>query len=332
MFKDLTYLADPNETEITSIHRQAYLHGELKSLLEVMNSQLQINDLEQLKEAALSNVEKAFEYNCNESPTQVELNKLINKKDKYYSRVYRFTKEYEIPNRIIIHSKFKELQFDLSRSITTLISCLAKKEKYIEYVLSDNENNQEEVKLKDTVVYANDKLHNVLANADTYNLKYESSNEREGKLGFIKQVKGYTDKGIKFTPEIIVDFNWCKKVWDTGLTILEYQGARAFTISCEFLRDGNDCKLYSTKVLQIRGTREEKNIASYHSYYSNTNWDAIGALFKVKDLVLAIPNNGISNTGYLYNSPHMALGQDEEWAERTMRRRQKIDMMKQLNL
>jgi len=322
MFKDLTHLADPNDKEVKSINKQAYLHGELKSLLAVMHDNIDIRDLNQLKEEAISQVKEAFEYNCTKAPTEVELNRLIKVNSNYNRSVsFTFTKDYELNRSIHIDEKFKDLQFDLGRGIRRIVSSIAMKEKYIEYVLNDSEANRKEVKLKDTIVYANNKIESHLRDAETYNLRYESTKEREGKLGFTKQVLGYTDNGVKFIPEIIVDHNWCDKVYAKGLMLLEYQGARAFTISCEFLSRSKDCDLYSTQVLQITGTRDEKNLAN--STWGHTNWDAISTLFKVKDLVLAIPDN---------NRNHMALGQDAAWAERTMRRRQKMDMMKQLDL
>ena len=320
MFKDYSMFAEVNAKDDT-INRQAYLHGELVEHLSMLRNKLNLTNIEQAYANCTKEVNSTFNHNRQVIPLETELGCLRNSSKYYYNY---HAKHYSASVGIdMCEDVLPDLRNLNNRIINKVLLEIVKKEVFIEYLLNDTEEKRSASKIQDTVIKANHVLRVKLANADLYHLKYTNAYDEDCSLGFVHQVISQSDNAIKTKPEIGIDKDWCETVFDNNLMLLEFEGARAFTISADVKSTDQDKTLYNVSVLQITGTREEKNKA--HGYFYTRNYsvdEAIRKLFKVKDLVLSMSAD----------KTHWALGTDEVKAERTMRRRQKLSMMKQLNL
>jgi len=320
MFKDYSMFAEVN-AENDTINKQAYLHGELVGHLSMLHSKLNLTNIEEAYANCTKEVNSTFTHNRQVIPLKTELGCLRNSSKYYYNyhaRHYSASVGIDMCEDVL-----PDLRNLNNRIINKVLLEIVKKEVFIEYLLNDTEEKRSASKIQDTVIKANHVLRVKLANADLYHLRYTNAYDEESSPGFVHQVISQSDNAIKTKPEIGIDKDWCEKVFDNNLMLLEFEGARAFTISADVKSTDQDKTLYNVKVLQITGTREEKNKA--HGYFYTRNYsvdEAIRKLFKVKDLVLSMSAD----------KTHWALGTDEVKAERTMRRRQKLSMMKQLNL
>jgi hypothetical protein len=321
MFKDYTHLENQIGSR-DSIERQAYLHGKLTNYLNNINKLLGVKDLKEEYDRLTSKLMSVFENNKDHSPLEDEMAKLINVKTQYYNYSYKINR-YDTSHTFCMQYNhgIEELdRHNLSLINNTLLE-IAKKELYIEYHLNDTEEQKEKVKLQNTIIKCNSYITHNLANAELYNLSYH--NAESNPAGFSHEVIS-TSGTIKTRPIIYVDKTWCTNVYDKNLHILEFEGARAFTLKCEWLEEDDEKCIYDTQVLQITGTRDEKLLANRSHYYysSRDNSEAIRVLFKVKDLALSVSKDG----------RHWALGTTPAKAASTMRRRQKLTMLRTLNL
>jgi len=321
MFKDYTHLENQIGSK-DSIERQSYLHGKLTSYLNNLNRLLGIKDLEEEYRSLTSKMMSVFENNKDHSPLEDEMAKLINVKTQYYNYSYKINR-YDTSHTFRMQGNhgIEELdRYNLSIINNTLLE-IVKKELYIEYHLNDTEKQREQVKLQNTIIKCNSYLNHTLANSEIYNLSYQSSEGNQ--VGFFHEVISPSN-GIETKPKIYVDKAWCTNVYDKNLQILEFEGARAFTLKCEWLDEDDEKCIYDTQVLQIKGTRDEKLLANgaYYYYSTRDSSAAIRVLFKVKDLALSVSKDG----------QHWALGTTPAKAASTMRRRQKLTMLRTLNL
>ena len=320
MFKDYSMFAEVNAKNDT-INKQAYLHGELVGHLSMLHSKLNLTNIEQAYANCIKEVNSTFNHNRQVIPLEAELGCLRNSSKYYYNyhaRHYSASVGIDMCEDVL-----PDLRNLNNRIINKVMLEIVKKEVFIDYLLNDTEEKRKASKIQDTVIKANHVLRNKLCNADLYHLKYTNAYDEESSPGFVHQVISQSDNAIKTKPEIGIDKDWCDNVFGNNLMLLEFEGARAFTISADVKSTDQDKTLYNVKVLQITGTRQEKNRANGYYYTKNYSVDeAIRKLFKVKDLVLSMSAD----------KTHWALGTDEVKAERTMRRRQKLSMMKQLNL
>ena len=320
MFKDYSMFAEVNAKNNT-INKQAYLHGELVEHLSMLRNKLNLTNIKQAYTNCIKEVNSTFNHNRQVIPLETELGCLRNSSKYYYNY---HAKHYSASVGIdMCEDVLPDLRNLNNRIINKVLLEIVKKEVFIEYLLNDTEEKRMASKIQDTVIKANHVLRVKLANADLYHLRYTNAYDEDCGPGFVHQVISQFDNAIKTKPEIGIDKDWCETVFDNNLMLLEFEGARAFTISADVKSTDQDKTLYNVSVLQITGTREEKNKA--HGYFYTRNYsvdEAIRKLFKVKDLVLSMSAD----------KTHWALGTDEVKAERTMRRRQKMSMMKQLNL
>jgi len=321
MFKDYTHLENQIGSK-DSIERQAYLHGKLTNYLNNINKLLGIADLKEEYDRLTRKMLAVFDNNKDHSPLEDEMAKLINVKTQYYNYSYKINR-YDTSHTFCMQYNhgLEELdRYNLSLINNTLLE-IVKKELYIEYHLNDTEDQRKKARLQNTIIKCNSYLNHNLANAELYNLEYQNS---EGSpSGFMHEVINMS-REINTKPKIYVDEKWCTNVYDKNLQILEFEGARAFTLKCEWLEEDDEKCIYDTQVLQITGTRDEKLLANRAHYYysSRDNSAALRVLFKVKDLALSVSKDG----------RHWALGTTPAKAASTMRRRQKLTMLRTLNL
>jgi len=319
MFKDYSMFAEVNAKDDT-INRQAYLHGELVEHLSMLRNKLNLTNIEKAYANCTKEVNSTFNFNRQVMALETELGCLRNSSKYYYNyhaRHYSASVGIDMCEDVL-----PDLRNLNNRIINKVMLEMVKKEVFIEYLLNDTEEKRMASRIQDTVIKANHILRSKLSNADLYHLRYTNAYDEESSPGFVHQVISQYDNAIKTKPEIGIDKDWCDKVFDNNLMLLEFEGARAFTVSADVKSTDQDKTLYNVKVLQITGTREEKNKANSYYYNKDSVDEDIRKLFKVKDLVLSMSAD----------KTHWALGTDEVKAERTMRRRQKMSMMKQLNL
>ena len=316
MFKDYTQLAEKQASNLhETVAHQAYQHTLLVERLNRISPLVGIHNINSAYQDMTNQVAIVFDRNIRGTPVSEELVSLTGKNKSYnYQGYNHLNTELSMED---IFGGSPRIETAGKTFINSLFLEIVRKELYIEYVLADTPERQAKNNLQDTVIMMNRTLRTDLCDASLYHLTYMSSADRGGSTGFVHQLKD--NLGGRTTPEIMVGVDWVETVFDKGLTLLEYQGARAFTVfNCEFEKD--DIRtLYRTTVLQITGTREEVSRAGW-SYSSNN--EATRTLFKVRELVLS----------QSADKQHWALGSDAVKAERTMRRRQKGAMMKQLNL
>jgi hypothetical protein len=320
MFKDYKSIANCN-AEDKSLNKQASLHGELVEYLKQLDAILGIKSLEEDYNFFSNKFLGVFNNNKNYSPIGDELKAMINEKTDYYSYSYR-TLRYQGDIRIQFNNIGMKSVASQTRSlINQILTEIVKKEIYIEYLLNDTEEQRERVKVQDTVVRCNKYLHHHLANSDLYNLTYSNANTTTSDKIFAHDVISVSDS-IKTKPQIYIDKTWCTNVYDKNLQILEFEGARAFTLKCEWLEEDEEKCIYDTQVVQITGTRDQKLLANRNHYYNSHNNAYVRDLFKVRDLALAVSKDGT----------YWAMGTTPAKATSTMRRRQKLAMMRELNL
>lgn len=320
MFKDYKSIANC-DAENKSLNKQASLHGELVEYLKQLDALLEIQDLQGTYDYFSNKFKGVFDNNKNYSPIGDELNAMINEKTDYYSYSYR-TRQYGGEVTIQFNNTGMKSVTSQNRSlINQILTEIVKKEVYIEYHLNDTEEQRERVKVQDTVVRCNKFLHTKLANSDLYNLTYSNASDIVGEKIFAHDIVSLSDS-IKTKPQIYIDKSWCTNVYDKNLQLLEFEGARAFTLKCEWLEEDEEKCIYDTQVVQITGTRDEKLLANRHHYYNGLNSEHVRSLFKVRDLALALSKDG----------KFWAMGTTPAKATSTMRRRQKLAMMRELNL
>ncbi len=315
MFKDYKSIAEQQTKSYEDfVAHQAYLHTTLVDQLQKLSLLLGLSNPHELYEGMKSRVSSVFEQNSKFSPVEEELRNLAQVPGNSFAHSSYYTYGRGTDPRIV-ETGVKGVDSNGRTLISSLLLEIAKKEFYINYRQSDTPERQATNKLNDTVIQMNRMVTNTLSGSKLYQLAYVSSATRVGATGFVHQLKALDSRFS--TPEIMIDHNWIDTVFDKKLTILEYEGVRALTLSNSELEEDENRTLYNTKVLQITGTREE--IVKASSYYGTRDYKP---LFKVKDLVLSVSAD----------KQHWAMGKDAVSAERTMKRRQKLAMMKQLNL
>lgn len=330
MFIDFSQYQAKN-AEKASLAGQANRHTALVKFLQDLSSLMKISNLGKVYQAYQEQASKAFEHNKKICKVSTELEYLVNVRtnSRSYHRSYQ-TQSYSLNTHQsaseIVYERKEELtdiHHTIGNVLTKALEEITKKEVYIRHTLGYTNQQEEEDKVNDTVIDMNGHISNVLTMCNTYRLKYVNSNTRDNVLGFIKQVKSFDPMNID--PEISIDKNWFDTVFSQNKQILEYQGARTFTLSLDLIRNDAEKTLYSAKCIQIKGTREQ--VARANNYWRQTNWTHIGPLFKTLDLVLceSKPTHDNSKT-------HWALGSNADKAYSVMKRRQKLDMMKTLNL
>jgi len=325
MFKDFSKCADQKETK-NSVPHQAHLHGELVNYLLHLDSFLKLVDLKEMYALHQAHAKKIFNENLIVTRTSSELNALVNMRDDNYSRSYRARGYDTHENNLTLTYERKDILFDTHHSnqriINNLLVEICKKETYIEHKQSDNTASLANDKIKDAVIDMNSWLQRGLHGTDLYNLRYRAKTEDETDkdVGFVKQVKKV--EPLRIDPEIVIDTHWCNTVFDTKRTILEYQGARTFTLALTPVSSNSRMKMFRTTQLQIRGTREQ--VYTARSYFNHGQWKNIGPLFKTHELFFCV-SQGVGKE-------YWALGSDEKKAESVMRRRQKLEMLRTLNL
>ena len=322
MFKNYNSIADikaPIKTE----EKQAHLHGELVHYLHQLNTILVIDDLQDAYNKITEKLSNVFINNRNYSPISEELNAMINEKADYYSYSYK-TMRYDGHYSFTFNNNGMESVRSHNKSlINTILLEIGKKELYIDYLLNDTEENREKVRVQDTVVKCNKYLNSNLAGSDLYDLTYTNADSlvSDKTVLFAHDVISMSDS-IRTKPQIYIDKTWCTNVYDKNLHVLEFEGARAFTLKCEWLDEDEEKCIYDTQVLQITGTRDERLLASRQSWTGANNNEAVRRLFRIHNLALAIAQDG----------KFWALGTTPAKATSTLRRRQKMAMMNELNL
>jgi hypothetical protein len=327
MFKDFSEYADENEIK-SSVAYQAHLHGELVAYILHLNKFINLVDLERMYNLHQTHSLGTFQNNLIVTRTPDELNNLINMKENSRTMSYRSNQYDSHEKHMTLTYQRKEPLYDAhhttQRIINNLMVEVCKKETYIDHVQNYSAENLAKDRIKDAVLDMNLHLYRTLHSSNLYNLKYRTQTDEryadKNSVGFVKQVRKV--EPLRIDPEIVIDANWCDKVFDTNRAILEYQGARTFTLTLDLLSENSRMKMFKSKQLQIKGTREQTNTAN--SYFNSGTWKNIGPLFKVHDLFFCV-SKGVGKE-------YWALGSDEKKAESVMRRRQKLEMLRTLNV
>ena len=323
MFKDFSEYADVNEMK-RSIPHQAYLHGEIVKYMLHLNKFLNIIDLQRMYKLHQDHSKQIFKENLVVNRTDSELNALCNTHNNNNNRSYRARNYDSHENSLALNYQKKDVLSDTHhanlRIINSLIVEICKKETYIEHMQTYTAESLEKDKVKDAVLDMNLHLYRDLNGSNLYNLKYRAQEAKLDKVGFVKQVMKV--EPLRIDPEIVIDTEWCEKVFKPNRQILEYQGSRTFTLTLDLVSENEHMQMFKTKQLQIRGTREQMNRAN--SYFCYGQWKNIGPMFKSHDLFFCV-SKGIGKE-------YWALGSDEKKAESVMRRRQKLQMLRTLNL
>jgi len=231
-----------------------------------------------------------------------------------YSPSYSANRMYE-KQRDKSEDDLDDISYGISNHLSYVMSYIVRKECYLNYKINETEDDIIKAEYKDKVLKLNRNIQQIGSNY-MYGLHYTYVNDTYKKSTFNKEIT-HMDP-IRYKPNIIVDKNWFDTVGDKGFQILEYQGSRAFTISAEEYSKDSNRTLYFVKTLQMTGTREEMRNANWHNVL-----DKLDKIVKIKELVLSVSNQ---------DDKIWALGEDESWAERTMRARQKRTMMNGLNI
>jgi len=325
MFKDYSTIAQASANEAT-IGYQAFAHGKLVSFLKSLSALIITDDLVPVYGEISRDVRKVFEKNCKKSTVQYELSELSDTPRPEGTPTFHRTHSYYYYSALPFYS-CNDLPRNVGtkavRLITDTMLSIAKKEVYIEYKSSETEEIKEIAELSDVVAVMTRKLDTDYYGCELYKLSYKSNVEREGSKGFIHQVMRTTSDGINTIPEIVVDKHWIDTVYNKNLAILEYEGNHAFVISACPNTVDSDKIIYNARIVQIQGTREERLLAGQDYGYGRTGDNtSVRKLFKVKDVAISVSSEG----------KHWAVGSSETRAVSTMRRRQKAEMIKSLNL
>jgi len=282
-------------------------------------------DLKELYEVVKSNLFEKFNSSTKNGSVNAELLILINFEDNardYYS-YSNYSTSYEA-NRMYSKSMKDNENYEplwdirdkIGNHLANTMSEIVKKEIYLDYKLNETEADIVRNEYKDKVLGLNRRVSQISSN-HLFNLTYSFvTKDEDDEAKFIKDVRSITP--MRYNPTIKVNKHWFDTVGDLGFQMLEYQGSRAFTISAEEYSRDNNRTLYFVKTLQMTGTREEMREANWYH-----KGEAVDKLIKIKDLVLSVSN---------HDDKIWALGADESWAERTMRARQKREMMAGLNI
>jgi hypothetical protein len=316
MFKDYSDIAHAGADEATTRH-QAHLHGGLVKFLHDFTKVVEIEGEKEVYDHSVEQVENTFLNNCSRGTIAAELENVArlpkSKGKNYYSNNY-----YCREDPVLLSNKLgSNLNHHIRDTIRVTILEIARKEKYLEYKLNETEDTIKEARLSDAVSTMTNVLSGKYGSCDLYDLQYS----KEGDRGFLHQVIYTTANGVRTRPEITVDLNWVRDVFDKNFAVLEYEGTHAFTTKSEMIEIDPDKTLYDLEIVQVQGNRNERTNASYSTYGRSENSKA-RELFKVKEVVLAVSTDGT----------HSAIGSTAARATSTMRRRQKAAMIKSLNL
>jgi len=325
MFKDFSKLANQYAKK-DSVEYQAHLHGKLCEIIFSMRESFGLLNIQNKYQLYQTKAEDTFENNINQGSTAKEVENLINSSGSSFGyRTYRhqsynsgmsnaFNAEYQHTPDV------KDVEYAANNLFSTTMIEIAKKEVYIDHKQNYSQEKKNNDKVKDAVIEANYNINHKLGLVNTYRLKYVNANTREGRTGFIKQV--VKPEPLVINPEISIDATWVKDIQHKNLAVLEWQGARTFTLTMTPLEENDDREIFKTKCLQIRGTRDQMHIAN--NYWNQGRWESIGPMFKVHDLFFCRSKN--------QERVHWALGSDVKKAESVMKRRQKLEMLRTLNI
>jgi hypothetical protein len=269
--------------------------------------------------------EQKFQYNLTFEKRKDELTDLINvNRDGTVFRSYK-TNTYNCakygPDEEMLHN-YPDVYRTMLRVINETITEICKKETYVNAVMSYTNEEKEKDEMKDVVIELNRYIRNRIP-ADLRGLVYSQS--ESGNTGFVKEIIKLNSP-MRATPTIYIDKKWCTDVYDRKMSITEYQGKRAFTLSMDLVSDDNDKTIFKSKILQITGTREEIMKANYQGH---CDWKAVEPLFKVHDLFMSVSKDRSGSSGYHRIT---ALAKTAKQAESVMKRRQKLEMMRTLNI
>jgi len=318
------YTEDGHANDPKSLPYQANRYYSLVRHIEHLATNVNY-DLKELYEVVKSNLFEKFNSSTKNGSVNAELLILINFEDNardYYS-YSNYSTSYEA-NRMYSKSmkdneKYEplwDIRDKIGNHLANTMSEIVKKEIYLDYKLNETEADIVRNEYKDKVLGLNRRVSQISSN-HLFNLTYSFvTKDEDDEAKFIKDVRSITP--MRYNPTIKVNKHWFDTVGDLGFQMLEYQGSRAFTISAEEYSRDNNRTLYFVKTLQMTGTREEMREANWYH-----KGEAVDKLIKIKDLVLSVSNQ---------DDKIWALGADESWAERTMRARQKREMMAGLNI
>jgi hypothetical protein len=318
------YTEDGHANDPKSLPYQANRYYSLVRHIEHLATNVNY-DLKELYEVVKSNLFEKFNSSTKNGSVNAELLILINFEDNardYYS-YSNYSTSYEA-NRMYSKSMKDNENYEplwdirdkIGNHLANTMSEIVKKEIYLDYKLNETEADIVRNEYKDKVLGLNRRVSQISSN-HLFNLTYSFvTKDEDDEAKFIKDVRSITP--MRYNPTIKVNKHWFDTVGDLGFQMLEYQGSRAFTISAEEYSRDNNRTLYFVKTLQMTGTREEMREANWYH-----KGEAVDKLIKIKDLVLSVSNQ---------DDKIWALGADESWAERTMRARQKREMMAGLNI
>jgi hypothetical protein len=318
------YTEDGHANDPKSLPYQANRYYSLVRHIEHLATNVNYN-LKELYEVVKSNLFEKFNSSTKNGSVNAELLILINFEDNardYYS-YSNYSTSYEA-NRMYSKSMKDNENYEplwdirdkIGNHLANTMSEIVKKEIYLDYKLNETEADIVRNEYKDKVLGLNRRVSQISSN-HLFNLTYSFvTKDEDDEAKFIKDVRSITP--MRYNPTIKVNKHWFDTVGDLGFQMLEYQGSRAFTISAEEYSRDNNRTLYFVKTLQMTGTREEMREANWYH-----KGEAVDKLIKIKDLVLSVSN---------HDDKIWALGADESWAERTMRARQKREMMAGLNI
>ena len=318
------YTEDGHANDPKSLPYQANRYYSLVKHIEHQATSVNYN-LKELYELVKSNLFEKFNSSTKNGSVNAELLILINFEDNardYYS-YSNYSTSYEA-NRMYSKSMKDNENYEplwdirdkIGNHLANTMSEIVKKEIYLDYKLNETEADIVRNEYKDKVLGLNRRVSQISSN-HLFNLTYSFvTKDEDDEAKFIKDVRSITP--MRYNPTIKVNKHWFDTVGDLGFQMLEYQGSRAFTISAEEYSKDSNRTLYFVKTLQITGTREEMREANWYH-----KGEAVDKLIKIKDLVLSVSNQ---------DDKIWALGADESWAERTMRARQKREMMAGLNI
>jgi hypothetical protein len=318
------YTEDGHANDPKSLPYQANRYYSLVRYIEHQATSVNYN-LKELYELVKSNLFEKFNSSTKNGSVNAELLILINFEDNardYYS-YSNYSTSYEA-NRMYSKSMKDNENYEplwdirdkIGNHLANTMSEIVKKEIYLDYKLNETEADIVRNEYKDKVLGLNRRVSQISSN-HLFNLTYSFvTKDEDDEAKFIKDVRSITP--MRYNPTIKVNKHWFDTVGDLGFQMLEYQGSRAFTISAEEYSRDNNRTLYFVKTLQMTGTREEMREANWYH-----KGEAVDKLIKIKDLVLSVSNQ---------DDKIWALGADESWAERTMRARQKREMMAGLNI
>jgi hypothetical protein len=318
------YTEDGHANDPKSLPYQANRYYSLVRHIEHLATNVNY-DLKELYEVVKSNLFEKFNSSTKNGSVNAELLILINFEDNardYYS-YSNYSTSYEA-NRMYSKSMKDNENYEplwdirdkIGNHLANTMSEIVKKEIYLDYKLNETEADIVRNEYKDKVLGLNRRVSQISSN-HLFNLTYSFvTKDEDDEAKFIKDVRSITP--MRYNPTIKVNKHWFDTVGDLGFQMLEYQGSRAFTISAEEYSRDNNRTLYFVKTLQMTGTREEMREANWYH-----KGEAVDKLIKIKDLVLSVSN---------HDDKIWALGADESWAERTMRARQKREMMAGLNI